>query len=165
MIIYRGAVIKALATSYALLPMIETIAPSSRDRQVEETPIGSHTPEPTSESQRRDPRDSLFVLGKLRPEGEAGESETVRVRNVSSGGLMADASDHYRPGARVEVELEGIGTMSGSVAWSEAGRIGIAFDHPIDKSRARKTKVKSEGDEQIFRPLIATERRPGLKPR
>jgi len=131
---------------------------------VEESPIGSHTPEASSESQRRDQRDSLFVLGKLRPEGEAGEGETVRVRNVSSGGLMADAADDYRPGARVEVELEGIGTMSGSVAWAEAGRIGIAFDHPIDKSRARKSQAKSGGSE-IFRPLVMTERRPGLKPR
>ena len=144
--------------------MIENVAPSSRDRPVEESPIGSHTPEASSESQRRDQRDSLFVLGKLRPEGEAGEGETVRVRNVSSGGLMADAADDYRPGARVEVELEGIGTMSGSVAWAEAGRIGIAFDHPIDKSRARKSQAKSGGSE-IFRPLVMTERRPGLKPR
>jgi hypothetical protein len=129
---------------------------------VEESPIGSHTPETGGESQRRDQRDSLFVLAKLRPEGDGGEGDTVRVRNVSSGGLMADASDHYRAGARVEVDLEGIGTMSGSVAWSEAGRIGVAFDHPIDKSRARKTKAKSD---EIFRPLVMTERRPGLKPR
>jgi PilZ domain len=104
---------------------------------VEESPIGNTTPEATGESQRRDQRDSLFVLAKLRPEGDTGQGDTVRVRNVSSGGLMADASDHYRPGARVEIELEGIGTMGGSVAWSEAGRIGIAFDHPIDKARAR----------------------------
>jgi hypothetical protein len=131
---------------------------------VEESPIGSHIPEATSESQRRDQRDSLFVLGKLRPEGDTGEGETVRVRNVSSGGLMADASDDYRPGARVEVELEGIGTMSGSVAWAEAGRIGIAFDHPIDKSRARKPKAKADNSD-IFRPVIINERRPGLKPR
>jgi hypothetical protein len=132
---------------------------------VEESPIASHTPEASGESQRRDQRDSLFVLARLRPEGETGESDTVRVRNVSSGGLMADASDQYRPGTRVEVELDGIGLMKGSVAWSEAGRIGIAFDHPVDKSRARKTKVKSAADETIFRPAVATERRPGLKPR
>jgi hypothetical protein len=133
---------------------------------VEESPIASHSPESSGgESQRRDQRDSLFVLAKIRPEGETGESETVRVRNVSSGGLMADASDQYRPGSRVEVELEGIGKTTGSVAWSEAGRIGIAFDHPVDKSLARKTKVKSATDEPIFRPQVTNERRPGLKPR
>ncbi len=131
---------------------------------MEDTPIGSHTPDATGESQRRDQRDSLFVLAKLRPEGEPGEGETVRVRNVSSGGLMADASDLYRPGMRVELELEGIGAMNGAVAWSEAGRIGIAFDHPIDKSRARKVKPKTENPD-LFRPLIVKDRRPGLKPR
>ncbi len=129
---------------------------------MEESPIGSHSPEAGSESQRRDPRDSLFVLAQLRPEGDGGEGEKVRVRNVSSGGLMADASDQYRPGMRVEIELEGIGTMSGSVAWAEAGRIGVAFDHPIDKSRARKAKAKSD---ELFRPAVSLERRPGLKPR
>ena len=129
---------------------------------VEDTPIGSHIPEVGPESQRRDVRDSLFVLAKLRPEGDAGEGDKVRVRNVSSGGLMADASDQYRPGMRVEVDLEGIGLMSGSVAWSEAGRIGVAFDHPVDKSRARKAKAKSD---ELFRPAVSHERRPGLKPR
>jgi hypothetical protein len=129
---------------------------------VEETPIGSHTPETGSESQRRDVRDSLFVLAKLRPEGETGAPDTVRVRNVSAGGLMADAADQYRPGMRVEVELEGVGTMTGAVAWAEAGRIGVAFDHPVDKTRARKPKPKSD---EVFRPLVTNERRPGLKPR
>ena len=129
---------------------------------MEETPIGSHSPDLGLESQRRDERDSLFVLAQLRPEGEAGAGETVRVRNVSSGGLMADAGDRYRQGSRVEIDLEGIGTMHGAVAWSEAGRIGIAFDHPIDKARARKTKSKAE---ELFRPGTGNHRRPGLKPR
>jgi len=129
---------------------------------VEDSPIGSHTPETGPESQRRDERDSLFVLARLRPEGDMGDGITVRVRNVSSGGLMADASDGYRQGMRVEVILEGMATMAGSVAWAEAGRIGIALDHPIDKSRARKPKPK---EESIFRPVIGNHRRPGLKPR
>lgn len=129
---------------------------------MEESPIASHTPEPGPDSQRRDQRDSLFVFAQLRFEGDGGAGDTVRVRNVSSGGLMADASDHYRTGSRVEVDLEGIGTMSGAVAWSEAGRIGVAFDHPIDKSLARKPKPKTD---ELFRPMTANHRRPGLKPR
>ena len=129
---------------------------------MEESPIGSHVPETGPDSQRRDTRDSLFVLARLRPEGEAGEGDQVRVRNVSSGGLMADASDGYRPGMRVDVILESIGTLSGSVAWSEAGRIGVAFDHPIDKARARKAKPKGE---ELFRYSNNDYRRPGLKPR
>ncbi len=128
---------------------------------MDETPIGSHTPEGGTESQRRDQRDSLFVLARIKPEGQAGEGVSVRVRNVSSGGLMADAPDDYRPGMRIEVTLENIGDVAGSVAWAEAGRIGVAFDHPIDKSLARKTR--SSKSDELFRPTAQDYRRPGLK--
>lgn len=119
-------------------------------------------PEGATESQRRDQRDSLFVLARIKPEGQAGEGVSVRVRNVSSGGLMADAPDDYRPGMRIEIALENVGEVAGLVAWAEAGRIGVAFDHPIDKARARKTK--SGKPDELFRPVTQTYRRPGLKP-
>ena len=128
---------------------------------MDDTPIGSHTPEGGTESQRRDQRDSLFVLARIKPEGQAGEGVSVRVRNVSSGGLMADAPDDYRPGMRIQVVLENIGDVAGAVAWAEAGRIGVAFDHPIDKSLARKTK--SSKPDELFRPTAQNYRRPGLK--
>jgi hypothetical protein len=130
--------------------------------KVDETPIGSHSPENGPESQRRDQRDSLFVLARIKPEGEAGEGIAVRVRNVSSGGLMADAPDDYRPGMRIEISLENVGDVAGSVAWAESGRIGVAFDHPIDKTRARKTKTGKP--DELFRPVSQVYRRPGLKP-
>jgi len=87
----------------------------------------------------------------------------VRVRNVSSGGLMAQASDEYRPGVRVQVTLEGVGHVSGSVAWAEAGRIGIAFDHPIDKALARKPQGAASNE--LFRPTAIDYRRPGFRSR
>jgi hypothetical protein len=129
---------------------------------VDDTPMGGQPLETGADSQRRDQRDSLFVLARIKPEGHAGEGTQVRVRNVSSGGLMADASDDYRPGMRIHVALEGIGEVAGSVAWAEAGRIGVAFDHPVDKTLARKTKGKSE--DELFRPTVQDYRRPGLKP-
>jgi len=117
-----------------------------------------------AEAQRRDTRDSLLVLAQLKHEGEIGGGVTVRVRNVSSGGLMAEVGEDYRPGDRIEVTLEGPGTVSGAVAWAEAGRIGVAFDHPIDKSRARKSKGE-KAKPQLFRPMTADYKRPPLKPR
>jgi len=119
-------------------------------------------PEGATESQRRDQRDSLFVLARIKPEGQAGEGVSVRVRNVSAGGLMADAADDFRPGMRLEISLDGVGDVAGSVAWAAAGRIGVAFDHPIDKARARKTKSSKPDD--LFRPTAQKYRRPGLKP-
>jgi hypothetical protein len=71
-------------------------------------------------------------------------------------------SDDYRPGMRVDIALEGIGEVAGSVAWAEAGRIGVAFDHPVDKSRARKSKTGKP--DELFRPTAQDYRRPGLKP-
>lgn len=131
---------------------------------MEESSLGKHTQDTGPESQRRDERDSLFVLARIRHEGDQGDAIAVRVRNVSSGGLMADVSDDYRPGARVEIILEGIGTVAGSVAWAEAGRMGIAFDHPIDKARARKPAAKKD-DADLYRPRPTDYRRPPLKPR
>ncbi len=121
-------------------------------------------PEGGPESQRRDARDSLFVLARLKHEGAAGDGEAVRVRNVSSGGLMAQAPEGFHEGMRVEVTLEGIGTVSGMVAWAEAGRVGISFDHPVDKALARKPRA-ALADEQLFRPTAIDYRRPGLRPR
>lgn len=128
---------------------------------MEDTPIGGHSSDGSADPQRRDPRDSLFVLARIKPEGQAGEGVSVRVRNVSAGGLMADAPDDYRPGMRLEISLDGVGDVAGSVAWAEAGRIGVAFDHPIDKTRARKTK--SGKPDELFRPTAQKYRRPGLK--
>lgn len=135
---------------------------------MEESPIGTHGQNAGSEAQRRDERDSLLVLARIKHDGAPGDAETVRVRNVSSGGLMAQTSADYRIGAAVLVELDGIGTVRGSVAWTEAGRIGIAFDHPIDKSRARKPKAEKPAGvtQQIIpAPTTGDYRRPPLKPR
>lgn len=123
-------------------------------------------PDTGFEAQRRDERDSLLLLAQLKLAG-AGAFEAVRVRNVSSGGLMAQTEGHYPVGAAVQVEIDGIGTVGGSVAWAEAGRIGVAFDHPIDKARARKP-VKpgaAKAGDPLYRPLAADYRRPPLKPR
>ncbi len=131
---------------------------------MEEGPIGNHPQESDADSVRRDERDSVLVLAHIRPETGSGGWIAARVRNVSSGGLMAQAPEQYRPGLRVEIELEGIGLVKGMVAWSESGRIGIAFDHPIDKTLARKP-VTTERDESLFRPNRGDFRRPPLNPR
>ncbi len=130
---------------------------------MEEGPIGKPAQDMDAESSRRDERDSVLVLAHIRPEDGSSGSIAARVRNVSSGGLMAQAPEQYRPGLRIEIELDGIGVMKGVVAWSEAGRIGIAFDHPIDKSHTRKPGPSR--DEALFRPNQGDYKRPPVKPR
>jgi len=98
-------------------------------------------------------RDSLFVLAELRLDG----SETphkVKVRNLSAGGLMADAPLKVQRGQLCSVELRNIGWVEGSVAWVQENRFGIAFREEIDPKVARAPVAASEGTARYVRPPI-----------
>ncbi|ODS60941.1 MAG: pilus assembly protein PilZ [Erythrobacter sp. SCN 68-10] len=63
----------------------------------------------------------------------------MRVRNLSDGGMMAEGTNiRVQRGNRLTVELRNIGEVSGSVAWVQDDRFGIAFDAEIDSQRARR---------------------------
>ncbi len=87
--------------------------------------------------QRTDSRDSLLLVAQFRI-GENAEIEQVRVRNLSSGGLMAEYAAPVPRDTPVEVEVRGIGWVKGRIAWSAEGRVGVAFDHGVDPLLARK---------------------------
>ena len=86
---------------------------------------------------RQETRDSLFLMADFRMAG-ATAVIPVRVRNLSAGGLMAEMPAGLDQGTRVEFDVRGIGWVPGHVAWSAAGRIGVAFDRQIDPMLARK---------------------------
>ncbi|GAA0316030.1 hypothetical protein GCM10009087_28150 [Sphingomonas oligophenolica] len=86
---------------------------------------------------RNEARDSLFLMADFRVAGSS-EIAQVRVRNLSAGGLMAEFPAGLDLGLRVEFDVRGVGWVPGKVAWSTAGRIGVAFDRPIDPMLARK---------------------------
>lgn len=81
-------------------------------------------------------RDSFFLMAELRLEGED-QVHRVKVRNLSSGGMMADGPVPVMRGARLQTELRNIGIISGTVAWTQDNRFGIAFDREIDPRLAR----------------------------
>jgi hypothetical protein len=81
-------------------------------------------------------RDSLFLLAHLRFEDQ-GELYRVKVRNLSSGGMMAEGQLRVTQGAPVQIELRNIGWIAGTVAWKADGRFGIAFAEEIDPKLAR----------------------------
>lgn len=85
---------------------------------------------------RSAPRENTFLTAKLRVEG--GRPISTRVRNVSAGGLMAEYAAPLMAGTPVEVTLRGIGAVTGVVAWSTDGRIGVSFDRPVDPGLARR---------------------------
>ncbi|MEW4467462.1 PilZ domain-containing protein [Parasphingorhabdus sp. JC815] len=88
-------------------------------------------------------RDSLFLHATLRfVEGD--DCGEVRIRNLSAGGLMAEAPVVAKRGDKVELELRNIGRITGKVAWVAQGRLGIAFDHMIDPKLVRKPVSQSK---------------------
>lgn len=90
-------------------------------------------------------RDKLLLKSPIRllPLGVQIEA---RIRNLSAGGLMAEAPVRVANGDPVEVELRNIGWIPGKVAWSAEGRFGIAFDHPIDPLIARNPVSSGKDD-------------------
>ena len=89
-------------------------------------------------------RDSLLLLANLRVDGSEADHK-VKVRNLSSGGMMAESDVQLGRGIRVAVDLRNIGWTFGSVAWVQGNRCGIAFDAEIDPKLARAS-INTSGD-------------------
>jgi hypothetical protein len=81
----------------------------------------------------------MFLSATItRTDDAAGGLEPVRVRNLSSIGMMADHDGRCMEGDEVIVAMRGIGSVKGKVAWVRPGRIGVAFDAEVDPKLARK---------------------------
>ncbi|PVE59950.1 PilZ domain-containing protein [Arthrobacter sp. TPD3018] len=85
---------------------------------------------------RQPPRESLLLTARLWLHGDHCDRE-VRMRNLSPGGVMVDCSAVREPGSLVRLEMPGLRTVAGKVAWCTAGRMGIAFESPIDPALVR----------------------------
>ncbi|RZP18152.1 MAG: PilZ domain-containing protein [Erythrobacter sp.] len=82
-------------------------------------------------------RDSLFLFAQLTLDGRA-EPVRVKVRNLSAGGMMAEAGGMaISRGDRVGIELRNVGTIKGNVAWAQDDRFGVAFETEIDPKIVR----------------------------
>lgn len=82
-------------------------------------------------------RDSLLLIATVKRVGDGAEYN-VRVRDLSAGGMKADCPAALNAGDDVTIAMRGIPIVGGRVAWSESGRIGVAFDSEIDPRAARK---------------------------
>lgn len=110
-------------------------------------------------SKRELERDSLFLHATLRfVEGD--DCGEVRIRNLSAGGLMAEAPVIAKRGDKVELELRNIGRITGHVAWVAQGRLGIAFDHAIDPKLVRKPVGQSKHELPRYLKTSVTKRGP-----
>lgn len=110
-----------------------------------------------AESGRTRKRDSLFMSARLTIAPGATPRD-VRVRNLSAGGLMAEYERPVANGTPVTLEMRGLGELTGRVAWCTDGRLGIAFDVPIDPSRARKPVGAGKTTPAYAKPVTFTAR-------
>lgn len=106
---------------------------------------------------RAAPRDSLFLLTNILSE-EGVSLGRARVRNLSAIGLMADCEQSIVKGARIVVELRGVGQVAGRVAWVQESKIGLAFDQRIDPQLVRKPVSAGRSESRLpdyLRPFIS----------
>lgn len=101
-------------------------------------------------------RSSLFLTAHCRAPDQ-GIEMTVKLRNVSREGLMAEGPGSPPCGAPVELDLRNIGKVEGCVAWVQGNRFGILFTREIDVERVKHPPKPSEAsrttDVMTRRPL------------
>lgn len=108
-------------------------------------------------------RDSMFLIAELA--GGGGEAlGRVKVRNLSAGGMMAEGDARVRQGQQIEVELRNIGAVSGTVAWVQGNKFGVAFAEAIDPKLARTAVSGTDSEAPRYaRPALSAPRHDGWK--
>ncbi|WP_375290866.1 PilZ domain-containing protein [Qipengyuania sp.] len=103
---------------------------------------------------RNNSRDSLLLVADIHAD-ELEEPRRVKVRNLSSGGMMADAGFTMRPGTAVGIALRNVGIVPGTVAWCRGTRFGIEFAHEIDPRAVRSPVGVGEKEAPVYaRPAL-----------
>jgi hypothetical protein len=111
-------------------------------------------------AQRVEQRDSMLLHATLRRAADA-SGTPIRIRNLSAGGMMAECSLPLARGEAVEINLRNVGAVRAAIAWAVDGRIGGAFDAPIDRLRARRPVPVAPLPRT--KPKPPQSRRPGLR--
>ncbi len=90
-------------------------------------------------------RDSLFMFAEIVFDGTLAPVR-VKVRNLSSGGMMAEATNAVSRGDRLIVNLRNVEEVKGTVAWVQGNRFGIAFETEVDASKVRSNISEGESN-------------------
>jgi hypothetical protein len=97
-------------------------------------------------------RNSLFILAEVRLNGQA-EEHRVKIRNLSAGGVMAEAPLKVARGERIAVNLRNVGWVEGAVAWVQDNRFGVAFVEEVDPAAVRMAPAAASSPEANTRIL------------
>jgi len=111
--------------------------------------------------QRIAQRDSMFLQARISRQDRP--DTTLRVRNLSAGGMMAESDQGFVTGEALTIDLRGVGLVRARIAWVKPPRIGIAFDHPIDPKLTRKAPPQSPGSGLLLLSAARSSKRPALR--
>ena len=103
--------------------------PQGEDAAFESTTFSLSVDVPRPTERRQDDR-IMPILRVAKLIAKGGE-QLIRVRNMSAGGLMAEAGHPCQIGDAVEVEFS-THRIPASVIWTRDGTVGIKFDNNID---------------------------------
>lgn len=81
-------------------------------------------------------RDSLFLLAEIELDG-ADARHRVKVRNLSSGGMMGEGGLRVTPGTHMTIHLRRVAPVKGTVAWVQESQFGVAFADDVDPQAVR----------------------------
>jgi diguanylate cyclase (GGDEF)-like protein len=85
-----------------------------------------------------------------------GSPVTIRLRNISVTGALAECDQPVAPETALTIDIIGSGPVTGVVRWAQAGRFGIRFDEPFDLRRLATRKPRPN-DVTMMRPWYIKE--------
>jgi hypothetical protein len=112
----------------------------------ESTTFSLSTAVPRPDDRRVDER-LIAMLRVAKLTDATGREQLIRVRNVSAGGLMAEAGHPVRVAEQVSIELSSQ-TIAATVVWTREGTAGFKFDENIDLGELLAGRKERHG----FRP-------------
>lgn len=104
---------------------------AARDEFAQESTLFSLSTEVPRPNERRSD-DRLAVILPLARLITGDRQDFCRIRNISAGGLMAEAMAVHHVGAPVEIELHSNHSIAGTIVWVRGGNIGVKFDENVD---------------------------------
>ncbi len=123
----------------ACSPRVTTITPSEADIRTEI----SFQPEVPVMERRIDDRSKISVYRSAMLRW-GGYEALCLIRNISPGGLMGKLHTSLPPDEPVTVEIRSGSAISGRIAWSADGMIGVQFDERIDVLEVLHAPVQGE---------------------
>lgn len=98
-------------------------------------------------------RESLFMFAEVQL-GQRSHRYRVRVRNLSSNGMMGAGNLRVEHGTRLTVFLEGEDPIEGHVAWVQGDRFGIAFAEEIDFDEVKHSNSHRSSTESMESAVV-----------